>query len=194
MTPKLDDAARTRLLDYVRPLSVGLDGMTNFGWVERRLAAAERLRALFEAAGEGDVDGDRLFLLAAFALVPIRRIAPGSRTELLLASAGVPREEVAWLVGALRRFETSPEGPEERLVHDAGLLETVGAYGVTQALVAGTRERATLAEMADDVEARMAAARFATTAAENLAAERVAFARLFARKLKEEAAEFETRP
>ena len=71
------------------------------------------------------------------------------------------------------------------------LLESVGAYGVTQLLVAGARERMTLAEMAQEIVEKMASARFATPAGRRLAADRVAFATLFARKLAEEAREFE---
>ena len=71
------------------------------------------------------------------------------------------------------------------------LLESVGAYGVTQLLVAGSRERMTLGEMAQEIAEKMAAARFVTGAGRRLAADRTAFAALFARKLAEEAAEFE---
>ena len=71
------------------------------------------------------------------------------------------------------------------------LLESVGAYGVTQLLVAGARERMTLGEMAREIAEKMAGARFATAAGRRLAADRVAFAALFARKLAEEAVEFE---
>jgi hypothetical protein len=72
------------------------------------------------------------------------------------------------------------------------LLESVGAYGVTQVLVAGARERMTLAEMADEIDARMGAARFATEAGRRLAGARVACAKGFAAQLRAEAREFET--
>ena len=71
------------------------------------------------------------------------------------------------------------------------LLERVGAYGVTQLLVSGARERMALSEMAAEIAEKMASARFATEAGRRLAADRVAFAALFAEKLAEEAAEFE---
>src|SRR5664279_2262328 len=41
VTLRLDAAARAQILDFVRPLSVGLDGVTNFGFVERRLTISE---------------------------------------------------------------------------------------------------------------------------------------------------------
>lgn len=193
MTLTLDAAARARILDFVRPLSVGLDGMTNFGFVERRLKISEdffeRERRAGDAAG---VNPDRLFLLCAFAGLPTaRRITADSREDLLLRSLRIPFEEISSLVSSLKRLETDPRSPEERIVHDAMLLESVGAYGVTQLLVSGSRERQTLAEMAGKIAEKMAAARFATAAGLRLASERVAFATLFARKLAEEAAEFE---
>ena len=43
VTPSLDAAARERILDFVRPLSVGIDGVTNFGFVERRLRISKSL-------------------------------------------------------------------------------------------------------------------------------------------------------
>jgi hypothetical protein len=187
----LDKEARSRVLDFVRPLSVGVDGATNFGFVGRRLSAAERLAEATRARDpEGAIHDGRLFLLAAFAGLPERRHAGGGRTELLLTGAGVPREEQAWLFRALRRFESDPRSPEEGIVRDAGLLESVGAYGVTQMLVAGTRERMTLAEMADEIASRMSAVRFTTEAGREAGAERVAFALAFAERLRGEAVEF----
>ena len=195
MTPNLDAAARERILDFVRPLSVGIDGVTNFGFVERRLRISDFLESEEgggEAAGAGRADPTRLFLLAAFAGLPsARRITPDGREALLLRSLQIPFEEISSLALSLSRFESSPESPEEKIVHDAILLESVGAYGVTQLLVAGARERMTLAEMAQEIAEKMESARFATPAGRRLASDRVAFATLFARKLAEEAGEFE---
>ncbi|MFI5198033.1 MAG: hypothetical protein ACHQJD_05395 [Thermoanaerobaculia bacterium] len=196
MTFGLDSAARKSILDFVRPLSVGIDGMTNFGFVERRLKISENLLESEESRdGKGRVDRDRLFLLAAFAGLPgARRISPDSREDLLLRSVRIPFEEIRILVSSLDRYEHDPESAEEKIVHDAVLLESVGAYGVTQLLVSGARERQTLAEMAKEIAEKMATARFATPAGRRLAADRVAFAALFAQKLADEAREFETPP
>jgi hypothetical protein len=193
VTLTLDATARARILDFVRPLSVGLDGITNFGFVERRLKISEDF---FERGkGTGDTaaaNSDRLFLLCMFAGLPTaRRITHDSREDLLLRSLGLPLEEIRILVSSLSRIESDPKSPEEKIVHDAMLLESVGAYGVTQLLVACARERMTLAEMAREIGDKMAAAQFATEAGRRLAADRVAFATLFASKLAEEAAEFE---
>ena len=131
----LDSASRARILDFVRPLSVGLDGVTNFGFVERRIEISDFLEGeerRVRPAGEGCADSGRLFLLAAFAGLPsARRITPDSREDLLLRSLHLPLEEIRILVSSVSRLESDPRSPEERIVHDAILLETVGAYGVT---------------------------------------------------------------
>jgi hypothetical protein len=195
MTFDLDATARERILDFVRPLSVGIDGITNFGFVERRLRISDFLEGeegKGKVAGEAGANPARLFLLGAFAGLPsARRITPDSREALLLSSLRIPFEEISSLSRSLSRLESSPESPEEKIVHDAMLLESVGAYGVTQLLIAGARERMTLAEMAQEIAGKMASARFSTEAGRRLAADRVAFATLFARKLAEEAEEFE---
>jgi hypothetical protein len=195
VTFNLDATSRKSLLDFVRPISVGLDGVTNFGYVERRLRVVARVleETLRDAPGDA-IDESRLFLLAAFAGLPERRIDVESRAGLLLKSAKIPFEEVRILVSSVNRYENDPRSWEEKIVHDAVLLESVGAYGVTQLLVSGARERQTLAEMAEEIAEKMAAARFATPAGRRLAADRVAFATLFAQKLAEEAGEFETAP
>jgi hypothetical protein len=196
VTLNLDAAARERILDFVRPLSVGIDGVTNFGFVERRIRISKILLEGEEGRSEGsgcaEIDPSRLFLLAAFAGLPsARRVTRDSREELLLRSLLIPFEEISFLVSSLRRVESDPQSPEEKIVHDAMLLESVGAYGVTQLLVAGARERMTLAEMAQEILEKMVSARFVTPAGRRLAADRVGFATLFARKLAEEAGEFE---
>jgi hypothetical protein len=194
MPLSLDSAAKARILDFVRPLSVGLDGMTNFGFVERRIQISDFLEAEERrggAAGAGAADPGRLFLLASFSGLPsARRITPDGRESLLLRSLSLPLEEISRLSSSLARVEAEPRSREERIVHDAMLLEGVGAYGVTQVLVSGARERMTLGEMADAIDARMDAARFATEAGRRLAAERIAYAKGFAAKLRAEAAEF----
>ena len=135
----LDADAKARILDFVRPLSVGLDGMTNFGFVERRIRISENLLEGEEgkggAAERPGFDPGRLFLLAAFAGLPsARRITPDGRESLLLRSLRIPLEEISSLSLSLSRVELGPRSLEERIVHDAMLLETVGAYGVTQIL------------------------------------------------------------
>ncbi|MEO8056125.1 MAG: hypothetical protein ABI768_13285 [Acidobacteriota bacterium] len=196
MALALDSASKARILDFVRPLCVGLDGMTNYGFVERRMKISE---ILFEgeerrgsAGGDAAASPALLFLLAAFAGLPsARRITPDSRESLLLRSLRIPLEEISLLSFSLSRLESSPQTLEEKIVHDAMLLEGVGAYGVTQILVSGSRERMTLAEMADAIDAKMDGSRFATETGRRLAGPRIAYAKDFAANLRAEAKEFE---
>ncbi|MEO6323659.1 MAG: hypothetical protein ABIT01_07545 [Thermoanaerobaculia bacterium] len=192
MSFDLDPRSKKQILEFVRPLSVSLDGMTEFGFVERRLAIVERLLQITRTGEPGQLaDEGHLFLVACFVRVAKGRISNGGRTDLLLGSVGVPAGELQLLQRSLGRVETDPRTFEERLVHDALLLETVGAYGVTEALVQGTKERMTLLELAEEIESRMNGVTFATAAARELAHDRIEFARAFARRLAEEAREFE---
>ena len=188
----LDPRSKKQILEFVRPLSVSLDGMTEFGFVERRLAIVERLLHTTLAGEPGlAVDEGHLFLVACFVRVARGRLSNGGRTDLLLGSVGVPPGELRLLQRSLARVESEPSTLEEKLVHDALLLETVGAYGVTEALVSGTKERMTLLELAEEIDSRMSGVTFTTPAARELARDRIEFARTFARRLADEAREFE---
>ena len=105
MLPDLDASVRARILDFVRPLSVGIDGVTNFGFVERRMRISDFLEGKEgkgKAAGEAGADPARLFLLGAFAGLPsARRITPDSREALLLRSLSIPFEEISSLSRSL---------------------------------------------------------------------------------------------
>lgn len=186
----MNDDARRRILDYVKPLAVGLDGVTNFGNVDRTLRAARAI-----AAGRADVDPDRLFLLAVFSGQEkwVAKFGHGSRTELFLASVGVPAEDFRRLLRSLSRFGTGPATPEEECVHDARRLEELGAYGIVRLAAAGTRERMDLLELASEVEGE-ARDDFRTAAGRTLAGPRLAFMREFARRLREEVGEFGNTP
>ena len=182
----LDAAARRRVLEYVRPLAVGLDGVTNYGDVERMVSAAEAV-----ARGAPGLDRDRLFLLAVFSGQErwVARLGHRSRTELFLASLGVLRPTVRALFRGLARFESEPVGAEEEAVHDARRLEAMGAYGVARGLGDAYRERLDILEMADAIE-RAASAEMKTDHGRRLAAARRALMSDFARALRAEHAEF----
>ena len=181
----MDAAARRTILEYVRPLAVGLDGMANYGDVERMVSAAEAV------AGSGAVDRNLLFLLAVFSGQEkwVSRMGHRSRTELFLASVGMRRETVRALFRGLGRFETSPVGPEEEAVHDAFHLERLGAYGVARELADAYRERLDILEMAAALE-RAAEAPMRTDNGRRLAAPRRERMLEFARVLRAEHAEF----
>ena len=182
----MDAAARKSILDYVKPLAVGLDGVTNYGDVERMVSAAETI-----ARGTEALDADLLFLLAVFSGQEkwVSRMGHRSRTEIFLGSLGVGPKTVRRVFTALSRFETAPASREEEIVHDALKLETMGAYGIARGLADAYRERLDILEMADAIEAA-AAAPLRTDAARRLAEPRRALMQEFAGRLRAEHAEF----
>lgn len=182
----MDAAARKSILDYVKPLAVGLDGVTNYGDVERMVSAAEAI-----SGGREGLDADLLFLLAVFSGQEkwVSRMGHRSRTEIFLGSLGVPPKTVRRLFQALARFESAPGGAEEEIVHDALKLETMGAYGIARGLADAYRERLDILEMAQAIE-EAAGAQLRTEAAESLADGRRALMREFAARLRAEHAQF----
>jgi hypothetical protein len=182
----VDEAARRRIEEYVRPLAVGLDGLTNYGDVRRMVAAAERL-----ADGAEGIDRDLLFLLAVFSGQEkwVSRMGHGSRTEIFLASQGIDPRTIRRLFRGLARFESAPGSAEEEIVHDAVRLEAMGAYGIARSLAEGYRERRDIAEMADAIEAA-ARVPLRTAGGRRLAGERRALMLEFAGRLRAEFAEF----
>jgi hypothetical protein len=184
--PSVDAAARERILDYVKPLAVALDGVTNYGDVERMVSAAEQI-----AAGRDGLDRELLFLLAVFSGQEkwVSRMGHKSRTEIFLGSLGIPPKTIRRLFQALSRFETAPAAAEEEIVHDALKLETMGAYGIARGLADAYRERLDILEMAQAIE-DAAAVTLRTAAGERLASPRRTLMREFAARLRAEHAEF----
>src|SRR5262249_52035324 len=120
----LPEDVRRRIEEMVRPLYAGLDGVQTFDRVERlrrHLAAILELR-------EGPVDEDLLEMLLLLHGVVDRlgSLAPGSRLDLFLRGLGLPEERVRRVRAGLGRLGEAPEGSEERLLHDALLLESSG--------------------------------------------------------------------
>ncbi len=183
----MDQAARQRVEDYVKPLAVALDGVTNYGDVRRAVSAAMRV-----AGDRSDVDFDLLFLLAVFSGQEkwVSRMGHRSRTELFLASEGVPRKTVSSLFRSLARFDTDPRTAEEEIVHDAVRLDRLGAYGVARSLVDGYRERLDFREMAAEIE-ESARVELRTPRAREIAEDRRRTMLDFAARLRLEYEEFE---
>lgn len=182
----MDESRRKQVLDYVKPLSVGLDGVTNFGDVERVVRACSAI-----AGGRSDLDGDRLFLLAAFSGQDkwVGKFGHGTRTELFLASVGVPAEEFRRLLRSLSRFREDPRTGEEQVVHDAARLEDLGAYGIARLVAEGARDRMDFRELAGAIE-NEARDDFRTERGRELAIPRLALMRQFAERLRGEVDEF----
>lgn len=182
----MDAAARKEIREYVKPLAVGLDGVTNYGDIERVVSASE---AIAESA-EG-LDRDLLFLLAVFSGQErwVSRMGHRSRTEIFLTSLGVPAPTVRKLFRGLERLESAPGTPEEEVVHDAVAIERMGAYGIARGLADAYRERLDILEMAAAIEAAGEPG-LKTGRGRELAAERREVMRAFARQLRREHAEF----
>ncbi len=170
----------------MRPLAVGLDGVTNYGDVERMVSAAEAI-----AAGVPEADRDLVFLLAVFSGQErwVSRMGHRSRTEIFLGSLGVPPRTVQRLFRGLSRFETAPSGVEEEIVHDAVRIEAMGAYGIARGLADAYRERLSILEMADAIESA-AAPGLLTERGRALAGARRELMLGFASRLRAEHAEF----
>ncbi len=185
----MEQSRRRQILDYVKPLCAGLDGVTNFGDVERVLLACGEIAL----PGDG-IDADRMFLLAVFSGQTkwVGTLGQGSRTELFLRSAGVAREEVRRLFQSLARFRADPRTPEEEIVHDAVRLEEVGAYGVSRIVVESARERRDFAEVASAIE-EGAVEDFRTPRGRELARERISWMKEFASQLRREIEAFAAR-
>src|SRR5262245_15939985 len=186
----MDASGRKKVLDYVKPLAVGLDGVTNYGDVERMVSASA---AIADGTRTPPLDEELLFLLAVFSGQEkwVSRMGHRSRTEIFLSSLGVSPRTIQRLFRGLSRLATEPGTPEEEIVHDAVALEAMGAYGIARGLADAYRERLEILEMAAAIE-EAADARLRTPRAEELAAPRRELMRAFARRLREEHAQFST--
>lgn len=168
----LSAAERARVEEYVRPLYTELDGVETFGRVgelERRLA---------ELAVGIEHQPELLELLTLFHGVVGRlgSLAPGGRWQLFLRGLGVPAVRVARLRRGLERLATRPQSAEERLLHDALLLERSGVGAVLSRLLAAGRKRLALDRALTQLDAGPEPERFHTRRGREIATQRHAVA------------------
>ena len=181
----MDEATRRRIEEYVRPLAAGVDGVAQFGDTRRIVSACEKI-----AGGRSDLDRDLVYLLAVFSGQErwVSRMGHRSRTEMFLASLGIPGRKIQALFRGLTRLEARPATPEEEVAHDALKIDEMGARGIARKLQDGRREGASFLETAASIE-EAARAPLRTEAGEALAHGRRQLMREFARRLAEEEAE-----
>jgi hypothetical protein len=87
---------------------------------------------------------------------------------------------------ALVRHTSSPVTAEERIVHDANVLETLGAFGIAKAFTKGGSEGQTYEETLVTYERCLEKAEFSTPRGQELALEGREYARQFLARLRSE--------
>jgi hypothetical protein len=164
---------RLRVEEMVRPLYAGLDGVQTFDRVDRlrRHLAAISEGGLGAPAG---VDGDVLELLLLLHGVVDRlgSLAGGGRLDLFLRGLGLPEERVRRVRAGLGRLREAPLETEERLLHDALLLESAGVTAAAERLLAAGRKRTPLARALAQLDPGPAEERYRTVRGRQLGAER----------------------
>ena len=145
----------------VRPLYAGLDGVQTFDRVERVRARLEIL-----AEGVADLDRGTLELLVLLHGVAARLgpLGRGGRLDLFLAAQGVEDSRRLRIRRGLERFASSPCRPEERLLHDAVLLEEAGVPAAVGRLMAAGKKRQPPRRAVESLDPGPAEERFATAA------------------------------
>ncbi len=163
---RLEAEIRDRVEEFVRPLYTGLDGVQTFDRVGR---IEGRLR---ELAGGQPVNEQLLELLVLFQGVIERLGSLGrqSRFGLFLRGLSLPEELSEAVRTGLRRFSDLPETAEERLLHDACLLEKTGLRAAVARLLTAGRRRWTVERALEALDPGPAEDRFHTPAGAAMAA------------------------
>ena len=164
----LSPADRRRLEDLARPLYQGLDGAD--GWT-----AVGRIERTARWLGEGrSIDAATLEILAILHGV-VERLGgtrPAGRLALALAALEEPPAPPVRLLGALRRWRYEPVTEEEKLLHDAFLLEQTGLAACLTRLLAAGRRRVPLERALGQLDPGPDSGRFVTSRGAEIAAAR----------------------
>lgn len=164
----LEAEIRNRIEEFVRPLYTGLDGVQTFGRVVRIEGWVWRL------ASGVPVNKPLLELLVLFHGVIERLGSLGrqSRFSLLLRGLSLPEELIEGVRLGLGRFSDRPGTAEERIIHDACLLEESGLRAAVARLLTVGRRRWTVERALEALDPGPAEDRFRTPAGAAVAATR----------------------
>lgn len=159
---------------FVRPLYAGLDGVQTFDRVGRLARHVADIADIASTGPPGTVDAAllELLLLLHGAADRLGSLAPGGRLDLFLRGLGLADELVRSARSALGRFREDPRSPEERLLHDALLLDAAGVAAVVERLMAAGKKRAPLARAVAQLDPGPPPERYRTPGGAALGAER----------------------
>lgn len=145
-------------------------------------------RVLLLVPSGTDVDLPYLWFLVAFhGLVDaLREPSFAAGTQAALERLGWDKPSAQKAMEGLRRHTTHPQRLEEKLVHDANLLEVLGAFGVAKAFTRGGADGQTYDETLDIYEQNLEKARFATDVGRKKAELGRSYGRAFIRQLRAE--------
>jgi hypothetical protein len=175
---------KERVEQMVRPLYAGLDGVQTFDRVDRlrrhlqsmarTLSPALPASPVTPAESAAGVDSDLLELLLLLHGVVDRlgSLAGGGRLDLFLRGLGLPEERVRGVRAGLGRLREAPQAIEERLLHDALLLESAGVTAAAERLLAAGRKRTPLARALAQLDPGPPEERYRTAAGRRLGKER----------------------
>jgi hypothetical protein len=185
----IQDDARRRLEQYVKPLYAGLDGVQTFDRIDRLRAHLAALRSE-ETAPVTPVDTDllELLLLLHGAVDRLGSLAAGGRLDLFLKGLGLPDELTRAVRTGLGRFRDDPRRPEEELLHDALLLEAAGVVATVERLMAAGKKRTELARALAQLDPGPAVERYKTARGAALGATRRQDAEVWIEDLRRRAA------
>ena len=162
MSQRAPDSAVVRSCEeMVRPLYAGLDGVQTFDRVER-----VRARVKILAEGAADLDHEVLEILVLLHGVGARLgpLGPGGRLDLFLAAQGIEESRRLRIRRGLERFASTPRRAEERLLHDAVLLEEAGVPAAVGRLMAAGKKSRPARRAVESLDPGPAKERFATAA------------------------------
>lgn len=150
----MDESLRARLIAFVKPLYLDLDGASHFDDVERVSTIARRL---YKPSTLSETQTFELLLLFQGLGKWLGKM--GNRSRTVLASNGaLGDKELQRLIDSLKRLE-SPEGPAERALASAIMIESSGVRGLAIRLGKARREGLSAGDVArGEIEERTHAA------------------------------------